>query len=38
MKDIDFTSYTDDNTLYAIGDDIEQVVSNLEDASVSHFK
>ena len=38
MIDIDFASYGDEDTLHVIGDDIHQVVSNLEDAAVSLFK
>ena len=38
MEDIGFVSYADDNTTYSISDDIDYVVSTLEDAAVNLFK
>ena len=38
MKDIDSVSGADGNTSYIIGDDINQVVSILDDAAVNLFK
>ena len=37
IKDVDFASYADDNTPYVIGDNIDQVISALENAAASLF-
>ena len=34
MKDADIASFADDNTLYIVGDNIDQVVSALQNAAV----
>ena len=38
MKDIDFASYTDDNTPYVSSDSIEDVIRILENDSIKLFK
>ena len=38
LIDIDFASYTDDNTLYKEHDSIDQVISRLEETTESLFK
>ena len=38
MKDIDFASYADDNTLYVSSDSIEGVIRILENNSINLFK
>ena len=35
MEDINFASYTDDNTPCIIDDDLDQVESNLKDATLT---
>ena len=38
VKDSDFTSYADDNTIYDIGDSINDVIASLEDSSEKLFQ
>ena len=38
LKDIDFASYTDDNTFYDIGDSINGVTASLQDSSEKLFQ
>ena len=38
MKETEFTSYVDDNTLYDTGNTIEDVVSSLQKSSEKLFK
>ena len=38
MKETEFTSYTDDNTLYDAGNTIENVISSLQGSSQKFFK
>ena len=38
LKDIDFASYADDNTLYTEQESIDQVISRLEETAKSLFK
>ena len=33
VKDTDFASYVDDNTIYDIGDSINDVIASLQDSS-----
>ena len=37
-KDVDFTSYADDNTPYCIGNTAQEVISRLEKSSISIFE
>ena len=38
LKDTDFTSYADDNTIYDIGDSINNVIASLQDSSEKLFQ
>ena len=38
LKDTDFASYADDNTIYDIGDSINDVIASLQDSSEKLFK
>ena len=38
MCETDFTSYADDNTPYALGDSIDDVIKSLQNDSVNLFK
>ena len=38
LKDIDFTSYADNNTSYTEHESIDQVISRLEETDKSLFK
>ena len=38
MCETDFAKYADDNTLYALGDSIDDVIKSLEDYSINLFK
>lgn len=38
LKDIKFASYVDDNRAYGNGNNIDEVIRSLEQASVSLFK
>ena len=38
MKDVDIVNYADDNTSYITGDNIDQVMSALQNAAASLFK
>ena len=38
MENIDIASYADDNTLYATGNSIEEVIQKLENAEKMHFQ
>ena len=37
MCETDFASYADDNTLYVLGDSIDDVIESLEDDSINLF-
>ena len=37
VNEIDFASYTDDNTPFVLGDRLDDVLDSLENASVKHF-
>ena len=37
MCETDFASYADDNTLYVLGDIIDDVIESLEDDSINLF-
>ena len=38
MCETDFASYADDNTPYALGDNIDDIIKSLEDDSINLFK
>ena len=38
MKETEFTSYADDNTLYDAGNSIEDIISSLQESSGKLFK
>ena len=38
MKEIEFNSFADDNTLYDVGNTIEDVISSLQESSGKLFK
>ena len=38
LKDTDFASYVDDNTIYDIGDSINDVIASLQDSSEKMFQ
>ena len=38
LKDTDFASYADDNTIYDIGDSINDVIASLQDSSEKLFQ
>ena len=38
MRETNFASYADDNTLYVLGDSIDDVIKSLEDDSINLFK
>ena len=38
MCETDFVSYADDNTLYVLGDSIDDVIKSLEDHSVNLYQ
>ena len=38
MCETDFASYADDNTPYALGDSIDDIIKSLEDDSINLFK
>ena len=38
MNETDFASYTDDNTLHVVGNDIEDVIISLQNASLTLFQ
>ena len=38
MCETDFASFADDNTPYALGDGIDDVIKSLEDDSINLFK
>ena len=38
MNDVDFASYADDNTPFFVGNDLDEVISNLQSASKTLFR
>ena len=38
MQNVDFESYTDDNTIYDAGDNIDEVIFSLQESSKMLFK
>ena len=38
MQNVDFVSYADDNTIYDVGDNIDEVIYSLQESSKKLFK
>ena len=38
MNDVDFASYADDNTPFFVGNDLDEVIFNLQNASITLFQ